>query len=42
MFIESGIVSEGSIKGVLSGKHYNRYKGPLVYQSMIFKLFYPR
>ena len=24
MFIESGIVSEGSIKGVLSGKHYNR------------------
>ena len=22
--IESGIVSEGSIKGVLSGKHYNR------------------
>eukprot|EP00794_Sanderia_malayensis_P012433 gene12433-13718_t len=24
VFIESGIVSEGSIKGVLSGKHYNR------------------
>ena len=24
MFIESGIVSEGSIKGILSGKHYNR------------------
>ena len=24
MFIESGIVSEGSIKGVLSGKHYNQ------------------
>lgn len=24
MLIESGIVSEGSIKGVLSGKHYNR------------------
>ena len=24
MFIESGIVSEGSVKGVLSGKHYNR------------------
>ena len=24
MVIESGIVSEGSIKGVLSGKHYNR------------------
>jgi hypothetical protein len=24
IFIESGIVSEGSIKGVLSGKHYNR------------------
>ncbi|XP_028419097.1 uncharacterized protein LOC114544759 [Dendronephthya gigantea] len=23
-FIESGIVSEGSIKGILSGKHYNR------------------
>lgn len=24
MFIESGVVSEGSIKGVMSGKHYNR------------------
>ena len=24
VFIESGIVSEGSIKGVMSGKHYNR------------------
>lgn len=24
MFIESGIVSEGSIKGVLSGKQYNK------------------
>ena len=24
VFIESGIVSEGSIKGILSGKHYNR------------------
>ena len=24
MLIESGIVSEGSIKGFLSGKHYNR------------------
>lgn len=24
IFIESGIVSEGSIKGVMSGKHYNR------------------
>ena len=24
MFIESGIVSEGSINGVLSGKHYNQ------------------
>lgn len=24
MFIESGLVSEGSIKGVMSGKHYNR------------------
>lgn len=24
MFIESGLISEGSIKGVMSGKHYNR------------------
>jgi hypothetical protein len=24
VLIESGIISEGSIKGVLSGKHYNR------------------
>ena len=24
MFIESGVVSEGSVNGVLSGKHYNR------------------
>ena len=24
MFIESGIISEGSVNGVLSGKHYNR------------------
>ena len=24
MLIESGLVSEGSIKGVISGKHYNR------------------
>ena len=24
MLIESGLVSEGSIKGVMSGKHYNR------------------
>lgn len=24
VFMEFGIVSEGSIKGVLSGKHYNR------------------
>ncbi len=24
MLIESGLVSEGSINGVLSGKHYNR------------------
>ena len=24
MLIESGLVSEGSIAGVLSGKHYNR------------------
>jgi hypothetical protein len=24
ILIESGIVSEGSIKGVLTGKHYNR------------------
>ena len=24
VFIESGVGSEGSMKGVLSGKHYNR------------------
>ena len=24
VFIESGIISEGSVKGVLTGKHYNR------------------
>ena len=25
MLIESGIISVGSIRGILSGKHYNRY-----------------
>jgi hypothetical protein len=36
LFIESGVVSEGSIKGVLSGKHYNRsvFCHKIVYEAM--------
>jgi hypothetical protein len=36
LFIESGIVSEGSVKGVLSGKHYYRsiFCHKILYEAM--------
>ena len=36
MLIESGIVGEGSVKGVLNGKHYNRsiFSHKVVYEAM--------
>lgn len=36
VFIESGIISEGSVKGVLTGKHYNRsvFCHKILYEAM--------